>query len=132
MNRARNRIARRSALAAAVGASFGFIGAPAFAQQEAQGAVRVEKIEITGSNIRRLEAEGALPVTTITHAEIERSGATTAAELLDKVTAVNAGGYNVSTIPVHQPSRYHLAVNLGAARALGIAIPEAVRAGPTR
>ncbi len=83
------------AIASAIAAAFGLASERAVAQQEAP-AVRVEKIEITGSNIRRLEAEGALPVTTITRAEIERSGATTAAELLDKVTAVNAGGYNVS------------------------------------
>jgi iron complex outermembrane receptor protein len=48
------------------------------------------RIEVTGSNIKRVENEGALPVTTITRREIERSGATTAMELLQQVSANNS------------------------------------------
>ncbi len=65
---------------------------PAFAQQ----AQKIEKIEVTGSNIKRIEGESALPVTVITREDITRSGATTAAELLDKLSANSGGGYNVS------------------------------------
>jgi iron complex outermembrane receptor protein len=45
------------------------------------------RIEVTGSNIKRVENEGALPVVTITRRDIERSGATTAMELLQQVSA---------------------------------------------
>lgn len=58
--------------------------------------VRVEKVEVTGSNIKRLDAETALPLTTLSRSEIEKTGANTAAELLDKISAFGTGGYNVS------------------------------------
>ena len=45
------------------------------------------RVEITGSSIKRLNAETALPVQLITRADIEKSGTTTAAELLSKVSA---------------------------------------------
>jgi len=48
------------------------------------------RIEVTGSNIKRVENEGALPVTTITRRDIERSGATTPMELLQLVSANNS------------------------------------------
>ncbi len=53
----------------------------------AQVAEPMQKVEITGSSIKRLNAETALPVQLITRADIEKSGATTAAELLSKVSA---------------------------------------------
>src|SRR5438067_10554953 len=40
------------------------------------------RVEVTATNIKRVEGEGALPVTVITRSEIERSGATSAMELL--------------------------------------------------
>ena len=45
------------------------------------------RIDVTGSNIKRVESEGALPVTVITREEIDRSGATTPMELLQLVSA---------------------------------------------
>lgn len=48
----------------------------------AQDNVTPQKVEITGSSIKRIAAEGALPVQTITAEMIERSGATSMAELL--------------------------------------------------
>ena len=48
------------------------------------------RIEVTGSNIKRVENEGALPVTTITRRDIERSGATTPMELLQLVSSNNS------------------------------------------
>ena len=48
------------------------------------------RIEVTGSNIKRVENEGALPVTTLTRRDIERSGATTAMELLQQISANNS------------------------------------------
>lgn len=50
-----------------------------------------QRVEITGSSIKRLASESALPVQTVTREEIDKSGLTTAAELLQKITA-NVGG----------------------------------------
>jgi iron complex outermembrane recepter protein len=46
-----------------------------------------ERIEITGSSIKRLAGETALPVQTLKREDIDKSGATTAAELLSAITA---------------------------------------------
>ncbi len=62
----------------------------------AQDPQKVERVEITGSNIKRIDSETALPVTVITRAEIERSGATSAADLIERLSANNGGGYNSS------------------------------------
>lgn len=49
-----------------------------------------QRVEITGSSIKRLAGETALPVQTIGRAEIDKSGATTAAELLRNISASTA------------------------------------------
>ncbi len=59
----------------------------------AQGAQRVE---ITGSSIKRADSETALPVTVITRADIDRSGATTAQDLVALIPSV-FGGLVVAT-----------------------------------
>jgi iron complex outermembrane recepter protein len=48
------------------------------------------RVEVTGSNIKRVEGEGALPVTVITRQQIEKSGATTPMELLQQISANNS------------------------------------------
>jgi iron complex outermembrane receptor protein len=75
------------ALACALGAGVATIGAaaPAAAQQP-----RVEKIEVTGSNIKRVEGESALPVTIITRQDIERMGAVSTEDVLRRVSANTA------------------------------------------
>jgi len=50
------------------------------------------RVEVTGSNIRRVEGEGSLPVTVITRQQIEQSGATTPMELLQQISANNSAG----------------------------------------
>ena len=82
---------RRNLMALAVATALASPGI-AVAQAPAQ---KIDKIEVTGSNIKRIEGEGALPVTVITRDEIARSGVTTAAELIDKISASNAGGYSL-------------------------------------
>ncbi|HZZ93051.1 MAG TPA: TonB-dependent receptor [Usitatibacter sp.] len=80
--------------ATGVGMTLAAFAVPAVAQQTDQQkqAQRVEKIEVTGSSIRRVEGEGALPVTVISREEIEKSGATNAMELLQLVSANNSLG----------------------------------------
>ena len=57
------------------------------------------KVDVTGSNIKRVEGEGALPVTVLTRADIQRSGATNAMELMNFITANTTAG-NVSLASV--------------------------------
>ena len=56
---------------------------PAFAQQ---------RIEITGSSIKRIDAETALPVTVFKREDIDKTGATNVQEFVDRLTANNGGG----------------------------------------
>ena len=74
-------------LAAAVLAA---LATPVAAQQ--QTAQTREKIEVTGSNIKRVEGESALPVTVISREEIDKSGATNPIELLNLISANNSLG----------------------------------------
>ncbi|MDN3543748.1 MAG: TonB-dependent receptor [Roseateles asaccharophilus] len=52
---------------------------------------KLERIEVTGSSIKRLEGETALPVQTLKREEIAKSGVTTAAELLKNISGNTAG-----------------------------------------
>lgn len=56
----------------------------------------LERVTVTGSSIKRLESETALPVTVITRAQIEQTGATSVEELLKRVSA-NTGAFSDST-----------------------------------
>ncbi|WP_417070884.1 TonB-dependent receptor plug domain-containing protein [Niveibacterium terrae] len=49
---------------------------------------RLERVEVTGSAIGRIDAESALPVRLITEADIRKSGATSLADLLQKLSFV--------------------------------------------
>jgi iron complex outermembrane receptor protein len=77
----------RTALAAALAAAFGMFAHDALAQETD---AKVQRVEITGSSIKRLASETALPVQTIRREDIEKSGVTTAAELLKNVSANTA------------------------------------------
>ncbi len=61
----------------------------AFAQQTA---TKLEKIEVTGSNIKRIDSETAAPIQVITAEEIRRSGKQTVTELLRELPINAAGG----------------------------------------
>lgn len=65
--------------------------APVFAQ-EAQ-AQQLDRVEVTGSRIKRADAEGALPVTTIRREELEASGTTTVAEFIRTTTFTSFGNF---------------------------------------
>jgi iron complex outermembrane receptor protein len=70
----------------------------AHAEQTAPEVQPLEKITVTGTNIPRVEREGALPVTVFTREDIDRTGATTAVELLQFITAnSSAGSVNLGT-----------------------------------
>ncbi|MBL8517639.1 MAG: TonB-dependent receptor [Betaproteobacteria bacterium] len=52
---------------------------------------RVERVVVTGSNIKRTDFEGPLPVTILTAEDLAKSGVGTVAEALRKVTANSTG-----------------------------------------
>jgi iron complex outermembrane recepter protein len=56
----------------------------------AQDTAPVQRVEITGSNIKRLDVETSSPVQVITREEIKRTGASSIKELLDLQPASNA------------------------------------------
>jgi iron complex outermembrane receptor protein len=63
---------------------------------EAQGTAppepqqQLERVEITGSSIKRIDAETALPVQVITRDQIQKSGVTNVEQLLQTVSAVSS------------------------------------------
>ncbi|MGQ3054575.1 MAG: TonB-dependent receptor [Roseateles sp.] len=62
------------------------IALPAQAQEQ-----KLERVEITGSSIKRIDGEAVLPVDVVKRGDIDKIGVTTAAELLQKITS-NVGG----------------------------------------
>ena len=84
---------RRTKLSMSLLVAFG----GALASTVVQAQQQLERVEITGSSIRRIEAEGALPVTVIKVEELTRLGVTTAEQAMQRIAAnqsnfgVNAG-----------------------------------------
>jgi iron complex outermembrane receptor protein len=82
------------------------LGAQLVSAQEA-----TQRVEITGSSIKRIQAEGSLPVQTLSKAQIEQSGATNVADLIASLPAlqgfisasasVNGGGGGLQTASIH-------------------------------
>lgn len=84
---------KRSAVSAAVVAAIGAISVSAQAQTP-----QLERVEITGSSIKRIAAEGALPVQVITAEQINRSGATSVAEVIQRLPAMQ--GFSIADTAV--------------------------------
>lgn len=75
-----------AAMLAATAGGLGGIGPQAIAQEQAP-----QRVEITGSNIRRIDAESPSPVQVLSNADIEKSGKASVAELLQTLSADNQG-----------------------------------------
>ena len=71
------------------------IASPALAQTPAPQ--KVDKVTITGSNIKRVESEGALPIQVITREEIERQGIVSAEQLIATLTSNGSGLDNLAS-----------------------------------
>lgn len=81
---------KRSKISLAVAFAVGGLAATAAQAQTSQ------RVEITGSSIKRVDSETALPVTVISRADIDRTGATTAQDLIGLIPSV-FGGLVVAT-----------------------------------
>ena len=75
--------------------------APALLAQETvneAGTKKVERIEVTGSHIKRTEVEGVSSVIVIDREKIEKSGFSTVSELMQNMTISSNGSYGASTV----------------------------------
>ena len=86
----------RFALATAATASLSQLSMQsAMAQEQDQDANEsMEEVIVTGSRVRRLDTESASPIVTIDKASIERSGVTTAGDLLQRLPTVSGAATN--------------------------------------
>jgi iron complex outermembrane recepter protein len=77
----------------ALGLSIVGLASSAVAQQPPleQNTQQIERVVVTGSSIKRIQKEGALPVQVITRAELDREGITTAEQLISSLS-VNGNG----------------------------------------
>lgn len=62
------------------------------AAQQSAAPQQLERVEITGSSIKRIDAETALPVQVLTREDIQRTGATNVEQLLQTVSAASSSG----------------------------------------
>lgn len=89
----------------------GAVSLPVFAQSQPTtdaAAVSAQRIEVTGSRVRRIDAESAAPVQTVTRDQIQNSGVVSVGELLQALPSIagaatnpqvnNGGGDGASTI----------------------------------
>jgi iron complex outermembrane receptor protein len=75
-----------SALTLIYASGLTMVGSAALAQES------LERVSITGSSIKRIDAETSVPVTVITRESIDRSGASNVQELVDRLSSNNGGG----------------------------------------
>ena len=61
----------------------------------------VQRVEITGSSIRRVQSEGALPITVISRDAIDKTGAASVTELIQKLPAMTGGNFQASSSSVN-------------------------------
>ena len=76
---------KRSKISLAVALTVGSLVSASVLAQTAQ------RVEITGSSIKRADSETALPISIITRADIDRTGATTAQDLVGLIPSVFGG-----------------------------------------
>ncbi len=83
----------------------------ACSQAQAQEAQVTQKVEITGSSIKRINSETALPVQTLSRSDIEKSGATNIESLIAALPSmqgfstanqtINGGGGGIQSASIH-------------------------------
>ncbi|MFM7848709.1 MAG: TonB-dependent receptor domain-containing protein [Rubrivivax sp.] len=88
-----------------------------------------QRVTITGSSIKRIQSEGALPVQVITRREIERSGVSSVTELLQNLSVVQGGivegdviggvGGGQATVSIHNLGGDRTLVLLNGKRLIG-------------
>ena len=74
------------------------MGIAGHAMGQTAPASSLQRVEITGSSIKRIAAQGALPVDIISREEIEKSGVTTAEQFLATLTVAGNGTDNLASL----------------------------------
>jgi iron complex outermembrane receptor protein len=93
-------------------------GQAAFAQNDDESSEELERIQVTGSRIKRTDLEGALPVTVIDREQIEFSGKTSVADLLRNQPINSAGSFRPQSGSTGQAAATVSLRALGAGRTL--------------
>ncbi len=98
-NPTRARLFSRSLMSIACSAAI----APTWAQTAApatpaSAAEVLQRVEVTGSRIKQIDAEGASPVQVIKREDIKKTGATSVAEMLNQLTITSSNGATISDI----------------------------------
>jgi len=116
-----------NAVSLAVAATLAAASSAALAQAQEQA--QLERVVVTGSAIKRIAAEGSLPVQTVTRAEIERSGVTSVVELMQNLSSVQGGitegdtvgggGGGQATVSIHNLGGDRTLVLLNGRRLIG-------------
>jgi iron complex outermembrane receptor protein len=85
---------KKTRLSLAISAAFGagLLGAAPFASAQQQ----LERVEITGSSLRRVDAETALPVTVIKTEDLIKQGVTTVEQAMQRVAANQSSNFGIS------------------------------------
>jgi iron complex outermembrane receptor protein len=65
--------------------------------QETQSPQAMQRVEITGSSIKRIATEGALPVQTISLDQMEKQGITNAEQMMRLISANGTGADNMTS-----------------------------------
>src|ERR1041385_2220778 len=87
-----NPVRAAAALALAGSAAAQTVTQPPPRTNESEQAVQLEAFRVTGSNIKRIDAETALPVTVIEPIDLEARGAATMAELFETLGMAEPSG----------------------------------------
>jgi iron complex outermembrane receptor protein len=74
------------------------LGGALLAPAVTQAQDSTQRIEITGSAIKRIDVEGALPVTILRREEIERTGATSVVDLIQRLPGMAGGTTEASAV----------------------------------
>ncbi|MFZ9347183.1 MAG: TonB-dependent receptor plug domain-containing protein, partial [Arenimonas sp.] len=79
-----------------VGAASSAASVTAFAQEKDE-AKTLDRVEVTGSRIKRVDAETTQPVAVVTRADIEKSGLTNVFDILNNITSSDGSGLSTTT-----------------------------------
>ena len=79
-----------------VGAASSIASVSAFAQEK-DAAKTLDRVEVTGSRIKRVDAETTQPVAVVTRADIEKSGLTNVFDILNNITSSDGSGLSTTT-----------------------------------
>lgn len=91
-----NKLSNAIKFALFVGASASLATASAFAQEKEE-AKEIQAVEVTGSRIKRVDAETSQPIQVITRADIEKTGLTNVYDILNNITASDGSGLSTVT-----------------------------------